>query len=69
MDSLLDIGNDIAAIWGAICYDYTIDEENKEVVFECNERGEEFVTSYSFEDLKENYDFDMNEYRNNMEKE
>lgn len=54
---LLRIGNNVASMWGGSCYDVFIDEtKDKEIMFECVEHGEFFVTSISFEDLKE-YDY------------
>ena len=58
-DELRDIGNDIASLWGGSCYDYNIDWEKKEVDFYCIENGEDFVTTSSFEEIKEDYDFDV----------
>lgn len=60
-DELRDIGNDIASLWGGSCYDYEIDWEKKEVTFLCMEHGEDFATSSSFEELKEEYNFDVEE--------
>lgn len=50
---LMQIGNDVASLWGASCISYTIDKRKKEIVFECVEHGENFVTSLEFSELKE----------------
>ena len=50
---LMDVGQEVASLWGASCIKYHIDKKNKVVMFECIEHGEEFVTSIEFANLKE----------------
>ena len=50
---LMDVGQEVASLWGASCIKYHIDKKNKVVMFECIEHGEEFVTSIEFSKLKE----------------
>ena len=35
-EQLLNVGNEVASIYGAVCVGYHLDNNN-EVVFECNE--------------------------------
>ena len=58
---LMEIGQDVAAIWGAVCVDVVVYPEEKVVWFECNERGEPYSTSMSFEEIKEDYNYDITE--------
>lgn len=46
-----NIGNNIASLWGAQCYNYRIDRANQKVVFECIEHGERFVTEQAFNEF------------------
>lgn len=57
---LLEIGNDVASIWGGSCYDVQIEVEEEKVIFACIEHSEEFVTEMTFEELKEEYKLDLN---------
>lgn len=50
---LMEVGNEVASLWGASCIKYHVDKKNKVVMFECIEHGEEFVTSIEFSKLKE----------------
>jgi len=43
-EQLLNVGNEVASIYGAVCVGYHLDKNN-EVVFECNECGDEFETT------------------------
>lgn len=52
-EQLLNIGSNVASLWGAECYDCEVDEKAKEVIFHCIEHGEQFVTTLKFIDLKE----------------
>ena len=61
MSDLLNIGNEIASLWGASCYDYEIDLKNKKVIFDCVEAGEFFITDITFDELKRDYDFNIEE--------
>lgn len=46
-----DIGRDIASLWGAECYGYTVDTYRDKVVFQCVECGEHFITEQAFADF------------------
>lgn len=46
-----NIGRDIASLWGAECYDYTVDKVNQKVIFDCIEHGEKFVTEQAFNEF------------------
>ena len=54
---LLNIGREIASIWGASCYDFEVDKDESQVVFYCREHGEEFVTTLSFDELLKDYNY------------
>ena len=58
-EKLLQIGNEIAQLWGGSCYGYEIDSANETVNFQCIEHGERFVTDISFEELKSEHGFDI----------
>jgi len=58
-ERLLRIGNDVASLWGGSCHNFKINRKEKEVVFDCIERGEEFATSLSFSKIKEQYGMDL----------
>lgn len=59
---LLEIGNDVASLWGASCYDFKINKAAQKVEFICIEAGEDFETDMSYEDIKEEYGFDISLY-------
>ena len=50
---LMQVGNEVASLWGASCIKYSVDRKTKTVTFECVEHGEFFVTSVEFANLKE----------------
>ena len=50
-NNLQTIGNDVASTWGGSCTGYHVDNENKEVIFDCIEHGEEFSASVTFKEL------------------
>ena len=50
---LQEIGNAIASLWGASCYDYKVDRTEQAVLFHCIEFGERFITKSGFHELKE----------------
>ena len=50
---LMQIGEEVASLWGAFCLKYEIDKEKREVNFICNEHGEFFETSISFNKLSD----------------
>lgn len=52
---LLEIGNDVASLWGGYCKKAEIDMPGEKVDFLCVERGEEFYTSLSFRELYNKY--------------
>ena len=56
-ERLMEIGNDIASLWGGSCYDFEIDKDLEEIAFFCVEHGEEFTTTMSFAELEEEYSF------------
>lgn len=56
---LMRIGNDIASLWGACCCDVKVNYNTKEVVFICNERGEKFTVTVPFDDIKNEYVYDI----------
>ena len=51
-DTVMRIGNEVASLWGACCFDYKVNKKERTVIFYCNECGEEFGTSVSFDDLE-----------------
>ena len=59
IQKLLEIGTDVASLWGAECYDVEIDKKEKSVTFMCIEAGEEFVTEMSFDEIKEEYGYEV----------
>lgn len=40
---IMRVGNEVASVWGAVCVGYHY--EGHDIVFECNECGEEFDTT------------------------
>ena len=54
-EKMMEIGKDVAIIWGAECYDFEIDYDLKEVAFFCVEYGEDFTTTMSFDEIEEQY--------------
>lgn len=48
---IMEVGQELAITWGAVCLDYTIN--NDEVVFSCQEFDEEFSTAISIKELLE----------------
>ena len=52
-NKLKRIGNNVASNWGAYCESYEVNEEEKSVTFYCNECGDRFYTTLSFDELKE----------------
>ena len=49
---LRQIGNEIASLWGAACYDYKVDRKEQAILFHCIEFGERFMAKAGFDDLK-----------------
>ena len=58
-EKFLEIGNELASIWGAVCKNIYINNADKSVVFQCIENGEYFETKISFEELEEEYGYDL----------
>lgn len=58
-EKILEIGNELASIWGAACKDARINNVDKSVIFQCVENGEYFETKISFEELEEEYGYDL----------
>lgn len=52
-DKLMRIGQEVASGWGAICVGIKTYED--EVEFTCNEFGEVFTTTLTYEEIKEEY--------------
>ncbi len=50
---LFGIGNQVASLWGASCYDFKVIHKEKEVWFFCSEHGEFFQTCVKFDELTE----------------
>lgn len=53
--SLIDIGNEIASLWGGSCYSYEINEQDQTVIFNCVEHGELFYVVKNFKDIRNEY--------------
>jgi hypothetical protein len=66
--NLLAIGNKVASLWGGSCYDIRINRKDKEVVFDCIEKGERFYTALSFSEIKEQYGLDLSKQQLNQER-
>lgn len=56
---ILEIGTITASNWGGVCISYEFDYKKQEIFFLCNEHGEEFYTSISFEELKNDYNIEV----------
>ena len=56
---LLEIGNDVASLWGGYCKKAEIDMPGEKIDFLCVERGEEFYTSLSFAELHRDYNLNL----------
>ena len=56
---LVNIGNEVASIWGGYCKRAEIDMQGQKVNFLCVERGEEFYTSLSFDELHRDYNLNI----------
>ena len=55
LKTLVNIGNDVASIWGGHCKSVSINTEDKKVTFLCSEYGEEFVTDMTFGEIEAEY--------------
>ena len=65
---LLEIGNEVASLWGGYCCELKINRRNKEVVFNCVEHGEKFATSLSFAEIKGQFGLDLSKQQRNQER-
>lgn len=70
-EGLKDIASDVASLWGAQCFRIVPNFEKRIVTLYCIEDGEEFTTEITFDELKDEYDFDivkeiMNEHNGNL---
>lgn len=54
-DRLMRIGQEVASCWGAVCTGVKTYENL--VTFECNEYGEKFSTTISYDEIKEDYGY------------
>lgn len=54
-DRLERIGQDIASVWGAVCVGVKTYENL--VTFECNEYGEKFSTTMSYDEILKEYGY------------
>lgn len=52
-EEIMRIGNEVASLWGGYCVDCKDDRRKKQVVFNCIEHGERFVTTVGYHELKE----------------
>lgn len=50
IQQLEQIGDEVASCWGAECIGFTI-KYNGDVIYECVEHGEFFITTIKVEDL------------------
>jgi hypothetical protein len=48
---LMQIGHELASVWGGSCYDVSVTSD--EVVFDCIEHGELFIATLDFDELEE----------------
>ena len=67
-ERLYAIGNDVASLWGGSCYNFKVNQKEKEVVFNCIEHGEKFSTSLSFSEIKKDYGMDLSKQQKNQER-
>lgn len=56
-NKLLEIGNELAMLYGGSCYDYY--KSGGKIIFKCIEHGEHFTTSMTVKELKEEYGIDI----------
>lgn len=52
---LLEIGNELASMWGGYCKGAKIQSDSKIVEFLCVEHDEEFLTSMTFDEIEDEY--------------
>lgn len=56
-EQLQRVGDEVASLWGACCTGWHYDN-NYNIIFECNEFGEEFETTpMSLADIATEYDY------------
>lgn len=52
-EELMNVGQEVASLWGAECYDFSKEEDV--YVFFCIEHGERFICRMTHEEILENY--------------
>ena len=52
---LLEIGNELALLYGGSCYECKVVKEENKVIFYCIEHGENFCMVLTFDELKKDY--------------
>ena len=50
---LMEIGHNVASLWGGSCLKVHVDKKNKVVNFDCIEHGEVFGTTLEFSELEQ----------------
>lgn len=45
---MMEVGRDIASLWGGECLDFEVDNDKQVVTFKCIEHGEFFITEQAF---------------------
>ena len=65
-DELLNIGAEVASLWGGCCRDYEVDYETNRVIFSCIEAGEEFLAELTFDELKDEYNYEIPKEENTV---
>ena len=53
--SLMEIGKEVASLWGGTCNKVEVNTDDKVVQFLCSEHGEDFVTSMTFAEINKDY--------------
>jgi len=59
-EKLKQIGQDVASVYGGEHLGTTYDPINQKASFSCIEHGEHFIAEMSFNDIKTEYDLDLN---------
>ena len=67
-ERLYEIGNELASLWGGSCYNFTINQKEKQVVFACIEHGEKFSAVLPFSEIKRDYGLDLSKKQQNRER-
>lgn len=58
-NELMKVGDEVASLWGGICFDVKVLKSAKKVQFLCKEHGDIFCTELSFDALKKDYGYDI----------